>query len=249
MYLSRLILNPKSFQVRRDLSDCHNMHRTVLKGFPDMGNPGEDARKHYGVLHRVDIHPRNGEIMLLVQSSVKPDWSQLPINYLSTKLGIENPASKCVDEQYAGIRTSEILRFRLRANPTKKIGTSRKVDLAAGKPKCNGRRVIVGDEKEQIEWLIRKGTLCGFEILSSRLLNEVPDVQTREDGKTTSKANLKGTQSASDAQSKNKLSFASVTYEGYLKVIDRDKFLTSIKSGIGSGKAYGFGLLSIAPVR
>ncbi len=43
MYLSRLILNPRSRAVRRDLADCHSMHRTVMSGFPNVEAAG-DAR-------------------------------------------------------------------------------------------------------------------------------------------------------------------------------------------------------------
>ena len=35
MYLSRLILNPRSRQVRNELADPYEMHRTVCKAFPD----------------------------------------------------------------------------------------------------------------------------------------------------------------------------------------------------------------------
>jgi len=34
-----------------------------------------------------------------------------------------------------------------------------------------------------------------------------------------------------------------------LQVTDAEKFRESLKTGIGTGKAYGFGLLSIAPVK
>lgn len=45
------------------------------------------------------------------------------------------------------------------------------------------------------------------------------------------------------------LTFYAVTYEGLLRVTDSDVFRKSLKQGIGPGKAYGFGLLSIAPAR
>jgi len=45
------------------------------------------------------------------------------------------------------------------------------------------------------------------------------------------------------------MTFSSVVFEGRLKVVDRVLFLESIKNGIGSGKAYGFGLLSVAKIR
>jgi len=32
--LSRLILDPRSRDVARDVADCHALHRTVMSGFP-----------------------------------------------------------------------------------------------------------------------------------------------------------------------------------------------------------------------
>jgi CRISPR system Cascade subunit CasE len=43
------------------------------------------------------------------------------------------------------------------------------------------------------------------------------------------------------------LSFAGVTFQGRLRIIDRQRFLQALAQGVGPGKAYGFGLFSIAP--
>ena len=42
------------------------------------------------------------------------------------------------------------------------------------------------------------------------------------------------------------MSFGSVLFEGELIVTDVEAFRAALVKGIGSGKAYGFGLLSIA---
>ena len=39
----------------------------------------------------------------------------------------------------------------------------------------------------------------------------------------------------------------SVLFEGLLRITDETCFLETLVRGIGSGKAFGFGLLSIAP--
>jgi CRISPR system Cascade subunit CasE len=41
---------------------------------------------------------------------------------------------------------------------------------------------------------------------------------------------------------------AAVRFEGHLRVVDVDRFAVTIANGIGRSKAFGFGLLSIAPV-
>ena len=43
--------------------------------------------------------------------------------------------------------------------------------------------------------------------------------------------------------------FLSVRFEGLLQVSDPDRFVGAIRSGIGSAKGFGFGLLSVAPAQ
>jgi CRISPR system Cascade subunit CasE len=38
-----------------------------------------------------------------------------------------------------------------------------------------------------------------------------------------------------------------VVFEGRLRVTDAEAFRRALAAGIGSGKAFGFGLLSVAP--
>jgi len=40
-----------------------------------------------------------------------------------------------------------------------------------------------------------------------------------------------------------------VLFEGHLLVTDADRLRETLRAGIGSGKAFGFGLLSVMPVR
>lgn len=99
MYLSRLILNPRSREVRRDLADCQAMHRRVMAAFPD-GLPEGEARASLGVLYRCD-QGRDGRLVLLVQSRVAPEWSGLAEGYLLDTGGEpENPAHKEVGGLY-----------------------------------------------------------------------------------------------------------------------------------------------------
>ncbi len=39
-----------------------------------------------------------------------------------------------------------------------------------------------------------------------------------------------------------------VVYEGKLKIIEREKFIKTLKEGIGREKAYGFGMMTVIPV-
>lgn len=44
-----------------------------------------------------------------------------------------------------------------------------------------------------------------------------------------------------------RLSFEGILYEGILEVADPERFATAVRQGIGPAKAYGYGLLSVAP--
>ena len=42
-----------------------------------------------------------------------------------------------------------------------------------------------------------------------------------------------------------KINLDQVTYEGKLKIADREKMIETLTTGIGKKKAYGFGLMTI----
>ncbi len=117
-------------------------------------------------------------------------------------------------------------RFQLRANPTKKV-TAFDAD---GKAKKNSKRVPLVKREELVEWLKRKGESGGFvvEEASLRILGG-----GREN---FSKQGAQGVHS-------------SVDFEGVLTVTDAGKFYATFAAGIGSAKAFGFGLLVLAPLR
>ncbi len=222
MYLSRLILNPRSRQVRSELADLYEMHRTVMKAFA--GHLAADER----TLFRVDVHPRTGICTLLVQSQHQPDWgflSALGKGYLLSAdelpLEVENPAVKAVD---VALKPGQALAFRLRANPTKRLGKD------AGEK--HHQRVGLMREEEQIKWLERKIEAAGARLVSANIAND-----TRAGGKLFRE------------KEKHTLSFISVQFDGVLQVQDPSKLLETLQAGIGSGKGLGFGLLSLAPVR
>ena len=217
MYLSRLILNPRSVSVRQDIATPYEMHRTIMRAFAG-SKPAGDGR----VLWRLDRDRRNGAPVLYVQSPSKPTWEALSTeypDYLLPPAGEPNPAVR--DDFPPAFRVGQTLSFRLRANPTvKKKVTGKK----------NGRRLGIIGEELQIKWLRRKGERGGFSLLSA--------VAVCED---QPKALKKGKKHGAP------LSLLSVRFEGVLAVTDPERFTQTLAAGIGSGKAFGFGLLSIAP--
>jgi CRISPR system Cascade subunit CasE len=109
--------------------------------------------------------------------------------------------------------------FRLRANPAKRACTG----------KCAGERVPVGHDSGVLcDWVRRKAAGGGFVMQSC---------EVRETGWALARHPRSGS-----------MTFFSVLFEGLLEVADPALFTRTIASGIGPAKAFGFGLLSIAPV-
>lgn len=222
--LSRLVLQVRDRRVQRDLGNCYALHQRLLHAF-GQAPVGAHARDYFGVLYRVEMPPDGATI--LVQSRVEPDWSSLPGGYLR-----DPPETKSVTEVYDRVATDAILRFRLHANPTKRVDL--RCEEGTGKDRA-GKRVDLRREEDQIAWLMRKGNQSGFELVAVGSTS-VPAVQAAsgppqygwKDGR--------------------KLTFGQVRFDGMLRVTGRQSFRQALDRGIGSGKAYGFGLLSIAPM-
>ena len=115
-------------------------------------------------------------------------------------------------------------RFSLLANPTRKL----RVDNADGTRKKNGRRVPLTQREELIAWLVRKAGAGGFTV-NPDTLRTIP--RGRE---FFHNAGAHGTHTA-------------VEFQGELTVTAPAQFRATVAAGIGSAKAFGFGLLVIAP--
>jgi len=221
MYLSQLILNPRSRRVQRELADPYQMHRSIMRAFPDGLVKGKER-----VLFRVDEHPRLGAPALLVQSLVRPDWSWLAegpgtSGYLLADVQ-DNPGVK----PFAlTLKAVQVLAFRLRANPTRR--------LSAGQGN-KGKRVGIYGEEEQMRWLSRKGKQHGFRVLQVRLSGQ---------------ARIKKHKAIHRQGQAHDLELLSVQFDGLLQVTDPPRLVRAVESGIGSGKGFGFGLLSLASAR
>ena len=128
--------------------------------------------------------------------------------------------SKPIPESYFACRRYV---FQLCANPTKKIAS--KPDGTVTK---NGRRVPLGKREELLAWIKRKGEQGGFTVDEATL-------RTFSRGREYfEKGGQQGLHSA-------------VEFQGLLTVTDPTGFHEAFTRGIGPAKAFGFGLLVIAP--
>ena len=240
VYLSRLLLSPRSRQVRSELAFPYEMHRTIMHAFDEHFEDGEkETRQKAGVLFRADVDQRTSAITLYVQSTLQPDWSHLStdIGYLLGEDNRPNPACREISKILASLRRGQIVSFRLRANPTKRLSRSAEVsDPLAGK------RVGLLREEEQLDWLRRKGQAGGFavpELGVDGTQTGTPQVSITHVGSQTGRKREDGVP--------HRMTHRAVVFDGVLRITDDETFCDTLVRGIGGGKAYGFGLLSIAP--
>lgn len=201
MYLTRLSFDLCSAQVRRDLSDPYEMHRTLVRAFVADANQPPPR-----FLWRLEPSVAGASPVLLVQSETAADWSALAAlpNYLAKPVESKELA-------LAGLLSDDIrYRFRLFANPT----VTR-----------NGKRYGLASEDAQLAWLARQGERLGFEIDTALV--------TASDLLTTRKK-------------ERSISLQRACFEGRLRVTDAGRIASAVSNGIGHGKAFGLGLLSLA---
>ncbi len=121
--------------------------------------------------------------------------------------------------------TTGRFRFSLLVNPTRKV----RGDKDGNRTK-NGRRLPVTKREDLIAWLQRKAEKGGFEIGDAESLRTIPKPRSYFQKVGESGVHL------------------AVEFQGALTVTDLALFRRTFTTGIGSAKAFGFGLLALAPL-
>lgn len=145
LYISRILINPRCKEAHRDLTSSYEMHRTVMRAFPDQFNGR--------VLFRLESPQNRPWANLYVQSDTMAEWDFLRSidGYLSRSHDMgDNPGQKRFSPIF---QPGEKLLFRLHANPT---------------VKRDGKRFALFREIEQLNWLKRKIESAGAALLNVR---------------------------------------------------------------------------------
>lgn len=143
MYLSKLVLDPAHPQVRRDLANAYEMHRTLSRAFAD--TPDSKPARFLWRLEQGNTHCAEEGAVLLVQSATPGQWQAL-LQHLGYTLDLHGnkpvPMNRLL---HAGCSYT----FRLACNPTVTRG---------------GKRYGLLHEAEQLAWLERQGKQHGFHL-------------------------------------------------------------------------------------
>ena len=212
MYLSKLILNPRSRQVQKELGNLYELHRSLMRSFPD-----NTSREKAALLYRLDTRREafSTGISILAQSKIKPQW-----DFLAERNGYLLSSPPAVKEIHADASLKGAFRFYLRANPTRRNKETRKL-------------IPLHQEQQLGDWLLKNGKQYGFSFERENLLvRKMPPVAMfkREEGKTLH------------------IQLQAVDFSGILQVTDSEKFVSGWQFGIGRGRSFGCGLLSLARI-
>ncbi|MCB9440927.1 MAG: type I-E CRISPR-associated protein Cas6/Cse3/CasE [Mycolicibacterium sp.] len=168
------------------------------------------------------IDRQNDDVALFVVSPVEPDLTHLveQAGWQTGELWQTRPYSPLLNSLAPG----QSWQFRLTANPTY---FGRKDGWSDTKPRAHTT------VKQQERWLLDRCAKAGFSI---------PDGPTGE-----SELRILERGSLRFSKGGHTVSLATATYEGHLVVSDADQLRATLSQGLGRAKAYGCGLLTLAP--
>jgi len=221
VYLSRIQLNKHRRESWRLLSSPQRLHAAVLASFPDppTGARADGAR----VLWRLDTETRD-RTFLYVVSPDQPDFS-----HLAEQAGwpsVDRGASKDYAPFLARLECGQRWRFRLTANPTRYV----RPDLGV-----RAKRVAHVSAAHQEAWLVERSSAHGFTVSGA-------------DGARDLVITARGSRRFDRSGSSGPVTLAVAQFDGTLEITDPELLRRALTTGIGPAKAYGCGLLTLAPV-
>jgi len=219
LFLSRAFVDYE-LAFKRGLRDAYRWHQAVWEAFPGRSTAKRDF------LTRLDVQDRGFQVLILSPvEPTKPDWC--PTDHWEAK---PIPQSFWSHDRYA---------FQLRANPTKKVADPGRPKVVGSDGRINrnknARRVALLRREDLVAWLQRKAEAGGFRIDPDTLRTH--PARKEFFWKPRNGENAKAMPGVVQG----------IEFRGVLEVADRERFLQTLHRGVGSAKAFGFGLLVLAP--
>ncbi|WFB10635.1 type I-E CRISPR-associated protein Cas6/Cse3/CasE [Streptomyces sp. LX-29] len=238
MFLTRFRINTGRSGARRLLGSPHLMHGAVNMGFPDL--PPRDSQGPR-VLWRVD-RGRQAETDLFIVSPTRPDLTHLVEQAGWPTLDTPGWTSFAYGDFLNALAEGDTWGFRLTANPVHHI---RRPDAA---PDAPTKRVAHRTPRHQLRWLLQQQEKAGFEVV-----RKPPERRSTEYGDeheliVRDQLPLQFRRPPA-AHSRNDVRLTRVTFDGRLRIADLALFRRTLTQGLGKARAYGCGLMTLAPVR
>ncbi|WP_406088087.1 type I-E CRISPR-associated protein Cas6/Cse3/CasE [Kitasatospora purpeofusca] len=264
MFLTRFRVNTARAGARRLLSSPQLLHGAVMASFaeptpsepmpsgpmPSKPKPSEPtpsgpsvasgpaaAGSVPRVLWRID-HNSRSEVLLYLVGPQRPD-----LTHLVEQAGWPTTGGWQTFDYgafLAGIAAGSTFAFRLTANPVHSIRR---------KPDEPTRRTAHLTQRHQAAWLLGQQERSGFTVVEKapdrRLLTEGDEhelVVHRQQAVSFGKNDRVNA-------GRHRVTLVTATYDGRLRVTDPDALRRTLTAGLGKAKAYGCGLMTLAPVR
>lgn len=221
MYLTRFQINSARRGARKLLASPQTMHAAVLAGF---ASPSDHTSPTGRTLWRVDQTAEH-QTLLYIASPGQPDLTHLveQAGWPTTGTWQTRRYDPLLDDLAVG----QTWAFRLTANPTH---AGRKTPEAPDTQRFGN---VTADQ--QLAWLLKRTAQHGFEVL------------TQPDGTPNLVIRQRQTLAFHRVRGQKRVTLTTVTYEGVLRVSGPAAFRTVLTNGIGHARAYGCGLITLAP--
>lgn len=217
-YLSRLEINTRKREARRLLMNPQAMHAAVESALPPSVRVPGNR-----FLWRVD---RNGpHASLYAVSPGAPDFTHLVEQAGWQRAGHEGWVSRPYSGLLDRLEMEQQWVFRLAANPVRMGRT------ADGKRKRFGHVTAA----QQLQWLLDRAEKNGFTIPLEANGFPAAEVIARSQDRFVKSGGTR-------------ITLSRAVFEGVLRVADPDALRRALTHGIGRAKAYGCGLMTLAPL-
>ena len=244
-YLSKIRINPMRNTGRDMLASPQTVHAMIQQGIAVQ--PVTER-----TLWRWEpTNPHQPHLLVLTET--RPDWTHITEQAGWTHADGEHFTIRDYQPLFAHLAIGREFAFKLTANPVQNTSAPVKPSPAQTErlttdAKKRGQRLGHRTAAHQLAWLLKKQEHCGFTIPESTLPTGEPGT------KPVSVPNVRITARDSIRFRKGKehrnpqITLSTATFEGVLAVTNTAALRTALLTGIGPAKAYGCGLLTLAPL-
>lgn len=242
MYFSKITLDRRLAtleQLSELFSQSHPAHALAWQAFSRSQQQDRDF------IFREE-RQRDQLVLYAISKEQPVDWD----GALSVKTKAWNPQ----------ISQGQVLAFSLRANATISVKKNpedrrgKKHDVVMHLKHTLREEGEVVEQAELVQraglaWIERQGERCGFKVDPERLLVSGYQQHTIRKNPTKMQREKQGLKRSDRWGSQDKhVCFSTLDFDGVLTVTDPARFGEALKSGLGSTKSYGNGLLMIKPL-
>lgn len=225
-YFTRIAINPQRRASRELLGSPHKIHGAVGACFPPTHRPSRP-------LWRVD---RTGEgTFLYLLSDVAPDATHVVENYGWPLAGGWETRDYAV--VLDAVREGRRFGFRLAANPVHTVRLPPRVTQGESERK---RRLAHVTAAQQLEWFLKRAEGWGIWV------GKEADEETGEESTRTFEIVERAVQAF--PRGGRTVTIGTAVFEGVLTVTDAVRLRRKLVEGFGHAKAYGCGLMTLAPL-